>query len=183
MLRCSRHKHAPYYLGSMSFMEASFFPIPPDVMLAPMSLANPQRAFSYATLTTITSTLGAIFGYVLGMFFLQLISPLIVEFGYQAHYEQVKTWFDTWGIWVVFIAGFSPIPFKLFTIAAGALSMPLLPFIVVAFIGRGARFYLVSGLMKWGGAPMEQFLRKIVEWVGWSVVVLAFIAYLVYLYL
>lgn len=180
MIYWSRHRHAPYYLGTLSFMESSFFPIPPDVMLAPMSLANPHRAWWYATLTTLTSVAGALFGYVLGMFFFHWISPLIVKFGYQAGYEQVRQWFDVWGGWAMFIAGVSPIPFKLFTIAGGVLAMPLFPFIVGSFIGRGLRFYLVAGLMRWGGAPMERVLRRFVEWIGWGVVVLAVIGYGVY---
>jgi membrane protein YqaA with SNARE-associated domain len=179
-LRCSRHKNAPYYLGGVSFIEASFFPIPPDVMLAPMALASPERAWRFAAITTLTSALGALFGYVLGMFFMQWIHPLIIQFGYEATYAQVQTWFLDWGIWIIFLAGFSPIPFKLFTIAAGAVSMALLPFTITVLIGRGARFYLVSGLMRWGGAPMEKFLRRTVEWIGWAVVSLAIVGYVVY---
>lgn len=171
-LRCSRHRHAPYYLGGVSFIEAVFFPIPPDVMLAPMALAKPEAAWRFAAITTLTSALGALLGYVLGMFFMHLITPVLIDLGYMGTYEQVQQWFVEWGIWIIFLAGFSPIPFKLFTIAAGAMNMALLPFIIAVLIGRGARFYLVSGLMRWGGAPMEKFLRRIVEWVGWGVVLL-----------
>ena len=87
-------------------------------------------------------------------------------------------WFETYGVWVVFLAGFSPIPYKIFTVSAGFLQMALLPFLLASAIGRGARFFLVAGLMRWGGAAMEQKLRQYVEAIGWSVVVLAIIAYL-----
>jgi len=172
MIRWAGHRHAPYYLGFISFIESSVFPIPPDVMLAPMSLAKPERAWWYATITTVCSILGALLGYVIGMFFLHLALPLITQFGYLEAYEKVKLWFDTWGVWVLFIAAVSPIPFKLFTIAGGAMHMALFPFIVVSFLGRGMRFYLVAGLMRWGGARMDKVLRRTVDWIGWTIVIL-----------
>lgn len=166
------HRHAPWYLGGLSFAESSFFPIPPDVMLAPMSLARTDRAWWYATLTTVTSVLGGLFGYLIGALAIDAVLPLLVEAGYGARYEQVIDWFASWGVWVVFIAGFSPIPYKLFTIAAGASAMPLLPFAVASLVGRGARFFLVAGLMRWGGAPMEQVLRTYIDRLGWLVIAL-----------
>lgn len=168
----ANHRHAPWYLGGLSFAESSFFPIPPDVMLAPMSLARTDRAWWYATLTTVTSVLGGLFGYLIGVLAIDAVLPLLVEAGYGARYEQVIDWFATWGVWVVFIAGFSPIPYKLFTIAAGASAMPLLPFALASLVGRGARFFLVAGLMRWGGAPMEQALRTYIDRLGWLVIVL-----------
>ena len=87
-------------------------------------------------------------------------------------------WFEQYGVWVVFIAGFSPIPYKIFTISAGFLQMAFLPFLIASAVGRGARFYLVAGLMRWGGARMEQELRKYVEVIGWAVIMLAIVAYL-----
>ncbi|HEY5790372.1 MAG TPA: YqaA family protein [Gammaproteobacteria bacterium] len=173
------HRHAPWYLGSLSFAESSFFPIPPDVMLAPMSLARPERAWFYAALTTATSVLGGLFGYLIGMLAIEAVQPLIVEAGYGARYAQAIEWFAVWGFWVVFIAGFSPIPYKLFTIAAGASAMALLPFTLASLVGRGARFFLVSGLMRWGGAPMEKLLRTYVDRLGWLVIVLV-TAYLLF---
>ncbi|MDX1594009.1 MAG: YqaA family protein [Gammaproteobacteria bacterium] len=166
------HRHAPWYLGGLSFAESSFFPIPPDVMLAPMSLARTDRAWWYAALTTATSVLGGLFGYLIGMLAIDAVLPWIVEAGYGARYEQAIEWFATWGVWVVFIAGFSPIPYKLFTIAAGASAMPLLPFTLASLVGRGARFFLVAGLMRWGGAPMERLLRSYIDRLGWLVIFL-----------
>lgn len=168
----ANHRHAPWYLGGLSFAESSFFPIPPDVMLAPMSLARTDRAWWYATLTTVTSVLGGLFGYLIGVLAIDAVLPLLVEAGYGARYEQVIDWFATWGVWVVFIAGFSPIPYKLFTIAAGASAMPLLPFALASLVGRGARFFLVAGLMRWGGAPMERALRTYIDRLGWLVIAL-----------
>lgn len=178
-LSWSRHRNAPKYLSGLSFAESSFFPIPPDVMLMPMSLANPQRAFYFAWLTTLFSVLGGVFGYLIGYLAMDLLTPTIESMGYAAKIQQAYDWFAEYGVWIVFIAGFSPIPYKLFTISAGAAAMAFLPFVIASFIGRGARFYLVAALMKWGGAKFESQIRKWVDWLGWLFVLLivAYIAY------
>ena len=175
----SKHRDAPKYLSVMSFAESSFFPIPPDVMLMPMSLATPQKAYYFAWLTTIFSLLGGLFGYAIGYFAMDALLPLIESIGYGDKLLRVEAFFKEYGIWVVFIAGFSPVPYKLFTITAGASSMALLPFIIASFIGRGARFFLVAGLMKWGGAKMEASIRKWVDWLGWGAVAII-TTYIVY---
>lgn len=180
VIQWSRHRHAPYYLGAVSFIESSLFPIPPDVMLAPMSLANPQRAWWYATIATGMSVLGALFGYIIGMFFFHWVAGWLEYFGYMPAYIEVQGWFAHWGGWILFIAGVSPIPFKLFTIAGGALHTPLLPFILGSIIGRGMRFYLVAGLMRWGGARMDRWLRRFVDVVGWSIVGVLVVGYGIY---
>ena len=179
-MECARHRHASYYLYGLSFAESSFFPIPPDVMLAPMALAKPERAWTYATFTTLSSVLGGVFGYILGMFFFELIQPYIVQFGYWPRYQQAELWFGIWGFWMIFIAGFSPIPYKVFTIAAGVIGMSLPVFIVASLIGRGGRFFLVTALMRSGGARMEQLLHKYVDRIGWLIVGLLVILYLVF---
>ena len=176
VMKWSRHRHAPYYLAGLSFSESSFFPIPPDVMLAPMVLANPQRAWRLALITTITSVLGGILGYFFGLFFFDLVEPLLHDAGYYPKYLQAKEWFDRWGFWAVFLAGFSPIPYKVFTITAGVISMAFAPFIAASLIGRGARFYLVAGLMHWGGERMEETLRKYIDRIGWAVVLFVVVA-------
>ena len=165
------HHHAQWYLAGLSFAESSFFPVPPDVMLAPMSLANTSKAWRYAGIATLASVVGGAAGYLLGMFAFDLIRPLLEKAGYLANYQKAVSWFEHWGVWVVFVAGFSPIPYKLFTIAAGVVSMPFAPFMVASFVGRGARFFLVSGLMVWGGTRMETMLRKNVDRLGWAVVI------------
>lgn len=177
VMRWARHPRAPWYLGGLSFAESSFFPVPPDVMLAPMALSQPHRAMSYAALTTVASVLGGILGYLIGIWAFEWIEPLLRSAGYWEKYEQARDWFEQWGFWAVFIAGFSPIPYKVFTIAAGTLVMPFLPFVVASVIGRGSRFFLVAGLLAWGGERMERALHRYVEWLGWLTVAAAVVAY------
>ncbi len=179
-LHWSRHRHAPWYLAGLSFAESSFFPIPPDVMLAPMSLANPARAWWFAALTTLASVIGGLFGYGIGVFAFDLIEPLLHDAGYWPKYLQAKSWFDEWGFWAVLLAGFSPIPYKIFTITAGAIAMPLLPFALASVIGRGARFFLVAALMAWGGERMEALLRRYIDRIGWLLVAAVVVAFIIY---
>jgi membrane protein YqaA with SNARE-associated domain len=175
----SRHRHAPWYLGGLSFAESSFFPIPPDVMLAPMSMAKPEAAWRYAALTTLTSVLGGLLGYAIGHFAFELVEPLVREGGrYAEPFAAAERWFDEWGVWAIFIAGFSPIPYKIFTITAGVLHMAILPFLIASAVGRGARFFLVAALMAWGGERMEGVLRDYVDKIGWIMVVLIVIVVL-----
>lgn len=178
VLNWSRHRHAPWYLGGLSFAESSFFPIPPDVLLAPMVLASPQRGLALALLTTVASVLGGVAGYAIGLLALDAVEPLLREIHYWPRYLEVRGWFERYGLWAVLLAGFSPIPYKLFTIAAGALAMSMPLFLVGSILGRGARFFLVASLMKWGGAPMEERLRRHVDSIGWATVALAVVAYL-----
>lgn len=175
----SRHRLAPGYLAGLSFAESSFFPIPPDVMLAPMSLSQPQRAWFFAGLTTIASVVGGIAGYLIGLYFFDILQPYLHQWGYWDKFVQVRAWFDEWGFWAILIAGFSPIPYKLFTISAGVISMPFLPFVLASIVGRGARFYLVSGLMKWGGSEMEEKLHKYIDRIGWLMIILIIAAYFI----
>lgn len=178
-MRWSRAPRAPWYLAGLSFAESSFFPVPPDVMLAPMSLAQPKRAWNFALITTVASVLGGVFGYVIGYFAFESIEPWLRDSHYWDGYLKARVWFDEWGFWAVFVAGFSPIPYKVFTIAAGSLSMAMGPFVLASLIGRGARFYLVAGLLAWGGPRMEQALERYVEWLGWAVVGILIAAYLI----
>ncbi|WOI37042.1 YqaA family protein [Alteromonas sp. CI.11.F.A3] len=179
-LRWARHRHAVKYLGGLSFAESVFFPIPPDVMLAPMSLSQPDKAWRFALITTLASIFGGIAGYWLGYFaFDAWLSPIIESWGYTHKIETATQWFTDYGVWVVFVAGFSPIPYKVFTTSAGFLQMAFFPFLIASAVGRGARFFLVAGLMRWGGAPMEAKLRQYVEILGWGVVLLAVAAYLI----
>lgn len=178
-MKWSVHRYAPRYLAAMSYAESSFFPIPVDIMLAPMSLAKPEKAWHFAFIASLFSVLGGITGYIVGYFAMDLLEPWIHTFGYWERYQQIVSWFGEWGIWIVFIAGFSPIPYKLFTITAGALSMALLPFILISIVARSARFYAVSGLMLWGGERMEKQIRKYMDTLGWAVVILAIVAYLI----
>ncbi len=172
VLGWAAHRRAPWLLGLLSFAESSFFPIPPDVMLAPMALARPQKAWLLATITTLTSVAGGLFGYLLGYFALELVLPLLERLGYMEHYHLARAWFERRGFWIVLIAGFSPIPYKLFTIAAGAAALNPLLFVIASLIGRGGRFYLVAGLLAWGGPRLEPWLRTYIERIGWATVAL-----------
>jgi membrane protein YqaA with SNARE-associated domain len=179
-MQWSRHPHAPAYLAGLSFAESSFFPIPPDVMLAPMSMARPNRAWFFAALTTLASVIGGMLGYLIGMFAFDLIQPWLHNWGYWEVYLSTKAWFGAWGFWAIFLAGFSPIPYKIFTITAGVIGMAFMPFVVASIIGRGARFFLVAALMAWGGERMETLLHRYVDRLGW-ILVIVFLVLIIYL--
>ncbi|WP_200875060.1 YqaA family protein [Methylomarinum vadi] len=176
----SRHRHAAKYLAVLSFAESSFFPIPPDVMLAPMSLSQPARAWRLALLTTLASTLGGMLGFAIGYFMFDSISPWLQQSRYWEKYLLAENWFQQWGVWAVFVAGFSPIPYKVFTIAAGALQMLFLPFVAASFVGRGARFFLLALLIAAGGERLESGLRRYMDRIGWAVVAIVAIGAIVY---
>lgn len=171
-LMWSRHRYALRYLCLLSFAESSFFPVPPDVMLAPMALARPDQAFRFALWTTIASVLGGILGYLIGFFMFDQIEPWLKATHYWDGYELARQWFTDWGFWAVLVAGFSPIPYKVFTIAAGVLKMAFIPFVLASMVGRGARFFLVALLLAAGGEKLESKLREYMDRLGWGFVVL-----------
>jgi len=173
VLAWSRHQYAERYLGALSFAESSFFPIPVDVMLAPMCLAKREKAWRYAIIATVFSVLGGLAGYAIGIGIFDVIEPWLADSHYWGAYQTSREWFDTYGVWAIFVAGFSPIPYKVFTIAAGVAALSLPGFFLASVVGRGARFFLVSGLVVLGGDKLESTLRKYVEGLGWAVVVLA----------
>jgi membrane protein YqaA with SNARE-associated domain len=175
-----RHRYATYWLVLVSFTESSCFLIPPDVMLAPMSLAKPEKAWFYASLTTVSSVLGGLLGYLIGSFSFQIIEPWLQPLGYMDAYQLAEIWFEQWGFWAIFLAGFTPIPYKIFTIASGVAGMALLPFVVGSTIGRGMRFFLVAGLMRWGGEPLEEKLHGWIDRIGWATVSLIVLGYLIF---
>ncbi len=179
VMQWSRHKNAIWFLGGMSFIESVFWPIPVDVMLAPMSMAKPHKAYFFASIATITSVLGAAVGYLLGAtLYDPVVVPLMESLRAMDKMLIAQSWFEEYGVWVIFIAGFTPIPYKIFTVTAGLLSMAFIPFMLVSVVGRGARFFLVSGLMAKGGEGMEKQIRRYVEYIGWAVVVIAVVLYL-----
>ncbi|RLA04257.1 MAG: DedA family protein [Gammaproteobacteria bacterium] len=182
VMRWSKHPKAVYWLSLVSFTESSCFLIPPDVMLAPMTLAKPQKAWFYALITTVMSVLGGLLGYAIGSFAFQAVEPLLISWGYQEAYITATQWFTKWGFWAILLAGFSPIPYKVFTIAAGVAAMPIIPFFIGSIIGRGSRFFLVAGLMRWGGEELEGKLRSWIDWIGWVTILLIAIAYIVLKY-
>lgn len=178
-MQWSKHRFAAFWLAFVSFIEAIFFPIPPDVMLAPMAMTAPNKAFRYAMYTAIASVVGGIIGYGLGYYAFDFVHQYIVQWGYEAHWNTAMSWFERWGVLIVFVAGFSPIPYKVFTICAGVMQMAFLPFVITAFISRAARFILVAKLSAWGGQRFATQLRRYIEIIGWAVVVLAVVAYFI----
>ncbi|HEY5655736.1 MAG TPA: YqaA family protein [Woeseiaceae bacterium] len=181
VLAWARHRYAGYYLAALSFAESSFFPIPPDVMLLPMCLAKRSRAWQYAAITTVMSVLGGIAGYLIGFFVIEAVEPWLRTAGYWPAYLRVHEWFGEWGFWAVIVAGFSPIPYKIFTIAAGAAVLNFPGFVLASALGRAGRFFLVAGLVVLGGEKLEAGLRRYVDIIGWIVAVAAVLLALVYL--
>jgi membrane protein YqaA with SNARE-associated domain len=170
ILRLASHAKATYYLFLLSVAESSFFPIPPDVMLLPMCLAQPNRVWRLAGITTIGSVLGGVIGYAIGAYAFGFIESVLVDSGYMDSYLHAVRWFEEWGFWAIFVAGFSPIPYKVFTIAGGAMGMALFPFVVASFIGRGARFYLLALLIRVFGHTADSLVRKHMDRIGWMMV-------------
>lgn len=168
----SRDPKAPLFLGTLSFFESIFFPVPPDVMLAPMCMATPKRAWWFALLTTLASVVGGILGYLIGYYAFSSIQIWLESSSYWQAYQTAIAWFKDYGFWAIFVAGFSPIPFKVFTIAGGAMAMSFAPFVLASLIGRGMRFFLVAGLLAWGGPRMEGLLHRYVDRLGWATVVI-----------
>ncbi|MCB1842373.1 MAG: DedA family protein [Halioglobus sp.] len=175
VLSWSAHPRAEPVLALLSFAESSFFPVPPDVMLAPMCLARADRAWRYAAVTTIASLIGGIAGYGIGVYLFDSLEPWLMDSRYWSAFQTGREWFDAWGVWAVFLAGFSPIPYKIFTIAAGVAALSLPGFVVASLVGRGARFFLVAALIRAGGPRIVEFLPKYVERIGWSVVLLVLV--------
>ena len=181
VMRFSQRRDAPYYLSLLSFVESFILPFPPpDVMLAPMSVARPALALRFAFLTLLFSVLGGLVGYVIGAYLFDLAEPVIIDWGYQARFETVIAWFGQWGFWAVLVAGFSPVPYKIFTIAAGVLNLAILPFVLASIIGRGARFFLLAWSLAKFGAAIEARLIKYIEFIGWAIVVILLLAIAVY---
>jgi membrane protein YqaA with SNARE-associated domain len=160
VMRWSRHRHAEWYLGVMSFAESSFFPIPVDVMLAPMCMASPDKWWRYALNATVFSVLGGLAGYAIGYLTFEAIEPWLRGSHYWNAYLTARDWFELYGIWTVFVAGFSPIPYKVFTIAAGVCGINFLLFVLASVISRSARFFLEAWLLRKFGSPIRTFIEK-----------------------
>lgn len=161
MMRLAGSPRAPHALFLVSFAESSFFPIPPDVMLIPMVLAQRSKAWAYAILATVSSVLGGIAGYAIGYLFMDTVGQTILEFyGKAKGFEQFRELFNEWGVWILIIKGMTPIPYKLLTITAGVTHMPLVPFMAASVIARAMRFFLVAALLYWLGPPIREFIER-----------------------
>ncbi len=184
VMKWAKHPAAEKYLGAVSFAESSFFPIPVDVMLAPMVFANRSKAWRLAFITTVTSVLGALAGYFFGAVFFETFGQQIIEaFHWQDKFDKVKAGFNEWGVLIVLIASFTPFPYKIVTITSGIVALPLLPFILLSIVGRGARFYMVAGLIYFFGDAIEPVLDKWIERIGWGVLTLVALAVAIYYFL
>ena len=166
-------RHAPVALAAVSFAESSFFPIPPDVMLAPMVLARPEKAYLYAGICTLASVLGGCLGYAIG-YFLEPLGLAVLRFMGHAEGQQVfQAWFAQWGLWVILIKGLTPIPYKLVTIASGLAHFSFVTFLWASVVTRGARFFLTAiVLKKFGPQILEQVERRLALFTGIGVVAL-----------
>lgn len=179
VMRWAAHPHARWYLAAVSFMESSFFPIPTVFMLVPMVAASPRRGWQLALIATVTSVTGGLLGYIIGYALIELAMPYIVTFGYEDSFNLARSWFEQWGFLALFLAGVSPIPYKIFTIAAGTMSMHIVPFILASLIGRSIQFFLAAGVLIVLGPRFEPVVRRYVDWFGWGAVIVAVVVYLV----
>jgi membrane protein YqaA with SNARE-associated domain len=157
-------RHAWWTLGAVSFAESSFFPIPPDVMLVPMVLADRKRAFLLAAWCTLASVLGGIAGYAIGAVLYDSVGQwLIAAYGYGNQMEEFRALYNEYGAWIILIKGATPIPYKLVTIASGFAGYAFPVFVILSVITRGARFFLVAGLLYYFGEPVRNFIEKRLE--------------------
>ncbi|MBL6761294.1 MAG: DedA family protein [PS1 clade bacterium] len=160
-LRLSSHRHAGWALAGVSFIESSFFPIPPDVMLIPMVLADRAKAWRYAFLCTMASVLGALLGYAIGCVFWEAIGqPIVGFYNADAAFVRFTEFYDIWGIWIVLAAAISFLPFKIATIASGVSGLALAPFLITSLIGRGIRFFAVAALVYYFGPGIRRFIDR-----------------------
>jgi membrane protein YqaA with SNARE-associated domain len=161
LMRLAGHDRAPYALFGVAFVESSFFPIPPDVMLVPMILAKRDKAWVYASICTIASVLGGMVGYAIGyVFFDRIGEPIVRFYGYGERFADATQLLNEWGVWVLIAKGMSPFPYKVLTIAAGASKMDLVLFILASIVSRAMRFYVVAALLFWFGERTRDFIER-----------------------
>lgn len=167
MLSLSAKDHAMLFLFLVAFAESSFFPIPPDVMIIPMVLATPQKAWRIAGLATFASVIGGYFGYIIGSCFFDLIAkPLLEMYNALDQFKEFENYYHLYGAWIVFGAGITPFPYKIITIASGVVHLDLFIFTIASVLARGIRFFLVAWLLKKYGAPMKVFIEKNLGWLS-----------------
>jgi membrane protein YqaA with SNARE-associated domain len=152
---------AGWWLAVIAFAEASFFPIPPDVLLIPMALARPRRAWTFALICTVASVCGGALGYFIGFaVFDRLARPLIEFYGYGGKFAAFQAMYTQWGLWVILIKGLTPIPYKIVTIASGAARFNFWLFMLASAISRGARFFIVATLLHFWGEAVKDFIER-----------------------
>lgn len=184
VLALSERRSAPWALAGVSFSESSFFPIPPDVMLVPMCLARPDRAFQYAGICTVASVLGGLLGYAIGYLLYDTIGVWLIElYGYREQAHAFREAYAEWGHWIILIKGATPIPYKIITITSGLAAYSLFWFTLLSIITRGARFYLVATLLYFWGAPAREFIERRLEVVAFGSLALLVSGFVVITYL
>ena len=164
----AKSNHAVRILSTVSFVESFVFPIPPDLLLIPLSISNPKKAYYFAMLTTIFSVLGGVIGYLIGIYFADLFLSALGWMFDEKSVETTTEWMAEWGVMVVLISGFSPIPYKVFTVASGVTGLMFIPFLIASFLGRGMRFFLIGFIVSKGGDNLEKKIRKYAEVIGWT---------------
>lgn len=161
VLLLSSRPNALYWLILVAFAESSFFPIPPDIMIIPMVLATPSKAWKIAGYAMAASVVGGYLGYAIGMFGYEVIAkPLIAFYGYSEAFNEFSRYYHEWGAWIVFGAGLTPFPYKVITITSGVLGLNIWVFGVASVLARGIRFYLIAFLLKRFGEPMKVFIER-----------------------
>jgi membrane protein YqaA with SNARE-associated domain len=161
MMRLAGGRHAVPALIIVAFVESSFFPIPPDLLLIPMVLAAPRRAWRYAAIATLASVAGGFLGYAIGYFLFTTVGRPILDFyGAMTRYAALRAAYDHWGVWIIVLKGMTPIPYKIVTIASGALGFPLVAFGVASLVSRALRFFLVAALLYFFGEPVRAFIER-----------------------
>ena len=172
----ARHRLAERYLAAVSFVEAFIVPTMPEIMLAPMTLAQPQKWARYATISLIFSTLGSVVGYLMGHYGYAVARPFLEDLGWLPSIDAYIEKLRGLGPWEVFFllvgGGFLPIPMKFIAWASGVVGVPMPAFLAAMIVGRGKRVYLLCGLIRLGGERAEQALHKWIEWIGWALLVL-----------
>ncbi|MCJ7872235.1 YqaA family protein [Phaeobacter sp. J2-8] len=160
-LALAEHPHALWFLALVSFVESSVFPIPPDVLMIPMIVARPSRAWLIALVALVSSVLGGLLGYAIGAFFYDSLGqPILAALGKGDAIAEFNTRFNDFGFWAVLVAGITPFPYKVITIMSGWTGMPLMTFLITSIIARGIRFFLVAGLLYYFGAPIRDFIER-----------------------
>jgi membrane protein YqaA with SNARE-associated domain len=184
VIRLAGHPRAIPILGVISFLESSIFPIPPDVMLVPMVLANRDKAFRIALVCTVCSVLGGLLGYTIGYYFFETIGEWVVKtYGLQSGLATFRAGFAEYGIWIILIKGLTPIPYKLVTIASGAAHFDLFTFVWASIVTRGVRFFLVAALLWKFGEPIRTFIEKRLTLVTWLFLIALVGGFVVFRYL
>jgi membrane protein YqaA with SNARE-associated domain len=161
MIAVSSSPRATWAMGAVAFAESSFFPFPPDVMLVPMSVARPDKAWTYAAICTLASVVGGIFGYLIGALLYDSVGKWLIDaYGYGEGVEHFRALYAEWGAWIILIKGLTPIPYKIVTITSGFAGYNLFWFVVLSLLTRAARFFILAGVLNYFGVPLRNFLER-----------------------